>query len=1022
MHKDATTMMVSPKHSRNKMTKKNKINKLVRNPFTNTRQTSDRIEDTTSGNEDDGEDDEDEEDEERVIRARRDTLVALDPNNKNSRNAEFKYLSVKAQRMRTRTNAFEQQRQESTQLECQIYAQEELGQHYHTLLDQQIALPDHVRGVTETDWEGCPTSERQDDVNDHSGNSLLCTPKSKKIDELVPEISISFPTPSPPTSKRKNRRESSLGDTNPALLSATFTPSPLSSSILDPSEDPTLDIPPSKAKSRSIRSSTIYKSLFQRLTGSPAPRELYTNDITHQNPPVVEANQPIVQSSSTSWPLNRNTFGSSVKSALADRGHQAKSTGWRSSRTPRVGRTGKHDPWDSCDDILMETTDDENVNKSTSCWREESQLKGRMGVGERRRCDDTASEDIQSNVIPRLGRGALDGWLAQPRAAVIWGTANKINDAVPVPKQQSRPQSLPSGHTVIDLMSSPERAHHNPTAVGTGTILTRAGSLGSSFYRLQRGPPSMTVDLDLPSSLDIRVDKTMKMENRVQDTGEKAQQEVCGTSDDRESHSTNELIDRSDRRASSMTFGPTHRSKATLPQATLSSFSSLRDLVTSTVRLNRSCSATDDTSLPTYSPSAYLRRSQTTAFVGHQPYQHENSSNGPVSFSPVSKRKNSPAMIPKIVVLKDLPLEISALSATPVFSPTLDSASSSLTMISGVENSHRSQEGFPLYHEEAFTTDWSNGDPTALEEHATEDYRPTFHRLRLQPEQECLLKVPEPIMALSTNMIRRETALATTAMETARHTVILTNTSQFISESGRLTQSPDFADSLTGQLMSADYIGEFERERARARGSEGFGSNSTPSLSPSCTSSTTTVAMSQLLPSTGKFEGNGQYHLPRPENIALDKAMDKGYSSVIKIEDQYHGSSDSNSVSGGGRHERQGTGQSDMSEKSMHLPEPSRLEGICSCRGMVNIASMLFVMLGLVLMILGYPIAASLKKDRLEAEVQATGNETMFTKSNRSALDWTAHGPATVTTTTLIPSTTVIVLPRVTTSAVQAGS
>ncbi|KAG0255391.1 hypothetical protein BG011_005163 [Mortierella polycephala] len=989
------------------MTKKNKINKLVRNPFTNTRQTSDRIEDTASGNEDD---DEDDDDEERVIRARRDTLVALDPNNKDSRNAKFKYLSAKAQRMRAQTNAFEQQqRQASTQLQYQLYAQEEHGQHCRALLDQQTVLSDHVQGMT----------ERQDDANDRSGNNLLCAPKSKKIDELVPEIYISLPTPSPPTSKQKNRHESSLGNTNPLLLSTTFTPSPLSLSSRDPLEDSALNIPLGRTRARSNRSSNVYKSLFQRFTGSPAPPELDANEITDQSPSVVEANQPIVQPSSTSWPLNRNTFGAPIKSALADRGHQSRSTGWRPSRTPRVGRTEKHDPWDSCDDMLMETTDDENVDNPTSCWREESQLKGRIGVGERRLCDDMASEDIQSSVIPRLGRGALDGWIAQPRAAAIWGTANKIDDAVPVPKQQPRPQSLPSDHTVIDLMPSPERAHHSPTAAGTAVILTRAGSLGSSFNRLQRSPPSMTADLDLPSSLDIRTDRTMKMENRVQGASEKAQQEVYDTTGDREWHSINKSIDRSDQRSSSRTFGPTHRSKVTPPPATLSSFSSLRDLVTSAVRLNRSCSATDDTSLPTYSPSAYLRRSQTTTFVGHHSYG--DSSSGPVSFSPVSKCKNSPAMIPKIIVLKDLPHEMSALSAIPVFSHTLGSASASLTMISGVENPHRSQDGISLYHKEAFTTDWLNEDPAASEGRATVDHHPMFHRLRLQPEQESLLKVPEPVMVQNTNKIRQETSLATAAMETARHIVTLSNTSQFVNESEKLTRSLDFADSLTSQLMGADYIGEFERERARAHGAEEPGSNSTPSLSSSCKSFTTTVAMSQLLSSTGKLEDNDQYHPRRPEKIVLEKAMDKGYSSVIAMEDHHRGGSDSNNVSGGGWRKRQGSSQSDMSEKLLHLPEPSRLEGICSCRGMINVASMLFVMVGLVLMILGYPIAASLKKDRLEAEMQAMGNETMFTMSNHTAVNWTAHQPTVATTTTLIPSTTVVVLPKITANAVRVG-
>ncbi|KAF9416130.1 hypothetical protein BGZ94_010299 [Podila epigama] len=107
-------------------------------------------------------------------------------------------------------------------------------------------------------------------------------------------------------------------------------------------------------------------------------------------------------------------------------------------------------------------------------------------------------------------------------------------------------------------------------------------------------------------------------------------------------------------------------------------------------------------------------------------------------------------------------------------------------------------------------------------------------------------------------------------------------------------------------------------------------------------------------------------------------------------------------------HHRQESRQSDSTEKFMELPEPSSLEGMCTCRGILNISSMLLILCGLVLFMLGYPIVSALRKDRLLAESAASAatlkasaalrpggseNEIAFAASS-SALD--SNAPLTV--------------------------
>ncbi|KAG0041280.1 hypothetical protein BGZ83_002065 [Gryganskiella cystojenkinii] len=382
---------------------------------------------------------------------------------------------------------------------------------------------------------------------------------------------------------------------------------------------------------------------------------------------------------------------------------------------------------------------------------------------------------------------------------------------------------------------------------------------------------------------------------------------------------------------------------------------------------------TQNISPPPFSPTAYLRRSQTTI-----------ARDSLISFSPPkSRRKNTPAMIPTIVI-PDQCDEISstAQSATTVScsEDSLNSASSSTTMI---------------------TDDGQQGSPTfSLRSVAPR----TFQRLvPVQQGERLLLKVPENDGKSPTRhtMTAPPTSLAAAAMAAAQraHSPSLT-----FGSPGDLnrSESSGSAKSMTRPLTGDDYIGQFERERASSR-RVGFGSVMASSSSTLASSSylrhdplsdmaTAPAAKAGSLSasfygsnrsmiSTGHDSQDHLYDLKSEQDFQDDKDRDQRRSFFSKMFSFYSGSgAESSSQSAqaaralAAHHhlrERQDSNNSDISEKLMHLPEPSPFEGMCSCRGVVNITSMTLILCGLILLILGYPIAASIKKERLAAEAEA---------------------------------------------------
>ncbi|KAI8352012.1 hypothetical protein B0O80DRAFT_455264 [Mortierella sp. GBAus27b] len=548
--------------------------------------------------------------------------------------------------------------------------------------------------------------------------------------------------------------------------------------------------------------------------------------------------------------------------------------------------------------MLIHDEDADELDSPVSPSQPDTSLKGM--VGGRRRSEDADATLVAKNLGTRspFGRHEAEDWMMHPRTAAIRGTSHRVqNDAVAVPEKLPRPRSLGDEFITISLESPP---HSSTTASesGNGATLSRTGSLDSSFHRLKKGASVFLMNI---GSMSGPSDKSHIESRRVNGHSRETNTEQ----DDESSH-----------RSSSTTFG-IHRSLSSPPPALFTSFSSLRNLISTAAALGRSSTASGNEPSPPLSPSTCLRRSQTVSFGEHHDLSFGRVPSGQLSFSPASRRIYTPSMIPTIVIPQHSPDERSMPMAA-MASYTPDSASSSVTMFS-------SNDG--LGHK--------------------------GHRYTSMDGQHGLLRVPEP----ARTVIRGQTSSAAMAAMSA------TSISRS-RDDDTLNRSPTSisADSLAGPLMSDDYIGQFERERALARTKGTFATTSAMSLA-------TTVHHSA-----------NQWATIKSVDFIEPSRNDNGVSDTEHTRTMSTGARKSRTcplfkVVRGSRHGRSLSGQSDISEKLMQLPEPSRFEGMCSGRGFINITSMVLIMCGLVLLVLGYPIAASMRRDRLaEAAASATAN------------------------------------------------
>ncbi|KAG0362275.1 hypothetical protein BG005_006261 [Podila minutissima] len=902
---------------------------LNKNPFSNNRVLPNGSLEGFGGIGNDGEEDNDdeEEDEERTVQARRDALVALDPYSHESKNAEFKSLKVPVQPVPVTTveevaMADQVPMEQASDEIPDFYAQDKNAQNF--------AVP-----------EVCTPRSSFDIRNIGDRNNINSTPRMVALNgEHVPDIAISFATPSPPSKPAHHRRGSSIVR-NAGLLSATFIPSPLSLTSEEPSlgDDSESDgiSPLEIIKGPSKRSSAVYKPFFSRITG---PSGTVLTAGSTGNVEQGEGNEEIEdhigveinKSGGPGW--RRNTFSAPQPRFTVQQGQvtpEQQEQREQDAQVPRPlapkrpstnsrnrkqgGRRGNLDPWDSCDDMLIQATDDEDDHLFGS--GDSSELKGKIGgrqTSDDQAVDDSGSTSDHSSLLGGLfGRGVVDDWIVHPRTAAIRGTYNKVHDAIPVPKNSShqaesaRPLSSSSDYTTISLTSP-------PMANRGGASLSRAGSLDSSFSRLKRGATSLLMGFG-PQQYDF----SRGLDKKSQDLdGEDQIQRMMN------SYGNHDQDNRADQRSSSMTFGS--RKNVTPPLANFSSFSSFQALISSQ-------KTTINNSSPPISPSTYLRRAQTNVFGGSD---LGTSSGSRVSFSPISNRK-TPAMVPMLVIPQNLQHEQSALTATTVFTPSSGYSDTTLTMGFDDDEQYRLPRRFE--DQDAYSKGMES--PTLTIQSASSSA--TFQRLL--PQRDDLLKVPEPKPAARNNS-NQPTSLAASAMAAAQR-----------ARSQGLNRHGSTGSNASADFSQDDYIGQFERERAQARGD--------PAASMSSFGSLATTMHSSFL-SVGSSNSTLNYHNGSGMMICNNEEPE-GFDAYAKERTASFGLGFLN----GSRRERQESSQSDMTEKLMHLPEPTPFEGMCSCRGIFNISSMLLILLGLVLLILGYPIASSLKKEQMEAEAAA---------------------------------------------------
>ena len=956
------------------------------------------------GEDSEGDDDEDEQDEERVVQARRETLAALDPKNKSaSLQAEFRPLRAHIPTDETSASTEQEPLQDQDPFTDNTTPPAEAETALTPVFDETppssyLSHPHPPRmGHSHKASASSIRSHNRTDSNSTVNDLLLSTPKR------VPDIAICQATPSPPSSVksgRHHRRGSSLASIvheNSTLLSTNYTPSPLSLWSDDTEKDVGYI---GSTKESSNRSTVIYKNTFQRVGSASAavsPESLESRIGGQQKeqdediPDHIGAQfRSSVASTLLETERKRNTFGQSF--------YTSKWSGSQKKNKWNNGRLSDIDPWDSCDDMLdLHSSDDDNDDKVTGgrtgllfggsnsgC---SSLLKGQVG-GRRRSSDDQARE-----IVPRLGtlgrigamaNGAIslagnsdhvEDWIMHPRTAAIRGTFHKVHDTVPVPNKSPRPLSFLADYTTISLASPPVNRYsingsgsepiRGDVLGNKGALLSRTGSLDSSFYRLKRGASSLLMGL---GSVSLGDNQNQKDDVRVQTMMNGGTAALSLT------------LPRptiTNQRSSSMTFGSGKSSPSTPATSTFPSLPSFHTLLTT--GLSRSSTApvsssSGSISPPPFSPTAYLRRSRTTSVSG-----------APVSFSPpVSRRKHTPVMIPTIVIpeiIQNGKASPAAHSATMVTcsDESLDSAASSVTMISGGWGEDDGlQSGSPTFSLRSVSSR-------------------TFQRLVPVQQGEGLLRVPE-LASKTKNHPSTGTSLASAAMAAA----LRARSQPAAFGDLNRTTSASSAHSMTGPLAGDDFIGQFERERASARRA-GFGSVAASSSSTLASSLhlsgqdnrfRQTIEGGFSFAKSSSFFGGSDNSMISTGRDSQDVGDKKGRgprrSFLGGLFRFFSGSPSSTAASEQAARalaahyhlrQRQESGQSDISEKLMHLPEPSPFEGMCSCRGVVNISSMLLILCGLILLILGYPIAASVKKERLAAEAAAAAAAANSTSS-----------------------------------------
>ncbi|KAI1314600.1 hypothetical protein EDD11_001943 [Mortierella claussenii] len=1009
-----------------------------------------------------GEDDNDDsQDEERILQARRDALAALDPKNKkSSRTAEFKSLKRELPHENKEDARKENDDDDDDMHDGDDASTMSLHQQPPSLTDTNdnstsdnhptiMSLNDHGTSAavaasslqTLQDGQQMRPQQQQQQQQSHRNSYRRIQYKDNmpsiskaRHDFQVPEIAISSPTPSPPPSScsslmdKKHRRQSSIVSTvsNPALLSTSFTPSPLSNAPLedlsvvgdddDGDETDEWGLPTAGAiKHKLPRARQSYRDLFHRIglygshshgQGNGVAEEETEESVEDHIGAQISQRSSIGaasrQSSSSIWSLKRDTFGKTGHHQH-DRYRQKEDQpalpsllgGSFGHRRPTKSLGNGLNPWGSEEDTMLT-----QENATYYITEAGDDLLAVVGPGDHSSLKGCVGGGRWRSGVEEAKNGSASDWMVHPRTAATQGMVDHgaEDEDVPVPHRNKhmRPMLLDAEYTTISLASPSQRGGNESSepTLGSengsaGASLTRRGSLDSPLHKLRHGAASLLTGTTVSATADEDKDMLKK--------------KVRPSSTTCEVHTSS---------SSSPPWDP--------QETPFTRFSYFRELISSATAaaargLNRSSNVNGSGSGDSFHPemlsstAVFIPRSRSAAAVAVAGHQNLGQSQRDGSFFSSIRRKNtSGPMVPKVVIphyqhesqyAAQAFHEQDALSAITL-SNTPNSASSSVTMFSSPDammGPHYPVHG-TVYHP------YHPYGQTGMEQSMGDE----------EQKQEQHQEQKDVVKTLTTDGSRNQLSSLTRVATSAAAQRTLKRSPKLMSP-----------DSLKGLLTSDDYIGLFERERERARcegarGREGQGleletaSYSTLSLATTvqhddaCSrdmvqktgDDANVIDMAKLEHGDGHESVYGGYGYEYGYGYGYDDQFQKegrksghygpqpmmlhfgeGYQDHKDGQKNDHDDDYDDDVVKDGNAGQRGRPRSehpDVSDKLMQLPEPSFWEGCCSCRGVVNITSMILIMSGLILLVLGYPIANSLRKAHLAEEASRAGGRTLM--------------------------------------------
>ncbi|KAF9912868.1 hypothetical protein BX616_010214 [Lobosporangium transversale] len=1045
---------------------------------------------TNNQNDTDGDDNDDDsdDDEARVIQARRDALAALDPKNKNAKTAEFKSFKVMSSSSYiqsnalssaaiNRTNTLTAKQQEQQQRRQPLKSEESIEQCQPSISDSEQPPLASFLPHSNINFEpycplaispSSPSSVRSSFSHQarsiaYNSDGTLSTPNTRASQnprgrDLVPEIPITFATPSPHLASSHQHTPSN------AALCSSISPSFIAVSSLlnrttteDDQDVGTDDCGLSSAgttkASGTCQSTRTYRDQSHRVgplfnqsndqQGRSVNEIKQGGELEDYISAQVQEKTGITNSITPVWPLNRNTFGTTQKQH-GQRGQRDQNQEAQTYHKRDISMNGL-DRWGAASDIPMHDSPISLQNKRNSSGLgvpESQPLKS--VVSRKKRSRDGASESVDA-----------EDWTVHSRTVAIHDTV----ETIPVSSKSLKLIPLDEEYATISL-TSPQVQKCKFAADSRDIRLSRGRPLDVSLGKLKKGVSSI---ISGNNALEYNSSHYATEDEDIQQTVD-------------DGLIKDPFIEYSDR-SSSATFG-CHKPPASLPpdlhEAVLPPFSSFRELISSTTsifvaRLNPLSSLSKyngDVSPPMLSPLAptFLRRSRAIVFSEHLGLQG-NSDYARDRYIG-TRRKNTPAMFPTIVIPQHTPAELSALSATTVLcTPSSESPSMTMTHDQYLSYITPYREDSPANDKElsvyclGSSENHYNGSNASLQRMFVQQQQQQQCHLEglLNTPQSTFIRTrncPSPLALAAMSAVERPLSRSSIGMASGFNADYLMRSPSNDECIGQLKRkqeqscydnafidarnknwcdkdlgpsskslsslatkvghrSEDLIKNQDGGVRAID-MDKLERVHHHNQGgwndcSFGYGPgyaldslNQEEKFRVNCEESKLAPGqqkqrisdpndLSSFTPRRflgfGFMKGvnrggNGRNSKEKVKNIGEEVSLDYG-----------HYSCSDDDGNGDRQHSRQPSEHLETCDKMIPLPKSSRFNGICLCHKFMNVTNMIFILSGLVLLVLGYPIATSLKKAKLVGEEAAK-----TTTSSASSIIAATITPTTSTT------------------------